>query len=254
MTAIRTLTILPSPGADAVKLSDALPWFPIVGLALGMLLYAGIRMLDFMAGDRWPEGIAAATIVAGTILTGGLHLDGLADWADSLGGGGNRQRMLDIMKDSRTGAFGVIAVVSVILLKWIALSRLISLHLAIWMVAAYVVSRCMQADLAGRLPYARIDGTAAPFIHPAGMARRAVILGSGLSIMLLLCGFAGGAIFLVGGLAAWLFGRWCLLRLAGVTGDLLGACSEWTEVLTLFLCAFAGEKIIPWSRSLWSLP
>src|SRR5512145_1363019 len=117
VTALRTLTILPVPGSDASDMSRALPWFPLVGCLLGFLLWGLAWGFGFMA-VFWPGGTALVVVAASAILTRGLHLDGLADWADGFGGGRDKERTLAIMKDSHVGAFGVIALIIVLIARW----------------------------------------------------------------------------------------------------------------------------------------
>ncbi|MCG6982088.1 MAG: adenosylcobinamide-GDP ribazoletransferase, partial [Deltaproteobacteria bacterium] len=100
VTAIRTLTIFPVPGREASDYSSALPFFPVVGFALGALLWL-VSLIDRFIGDSgWPMGIAILMLVANIISTRALHLDGLADFADALGGGWDKRKRLEIMKDS----------------------------------------------------------------------------------------------------------------------------------------------------------
>ena len=93
-TAIRTLSILRPPGREAEPKSSALPWFAIVGGVLGLILYGISLLADLLTHGGWPEGTAAAVLVSGIVLTGGLHLDGLVDWADALGSISDRERKL----------------------------------------------------------------------------------------------------------------------------------------------------------------
>ena len=104
ITAIRTLSILPVPGKGTEDLSSALSWFPVVGALLGGLLYLLALIASSVTDGRWPEGVAAILLLAAVVLTRGLHLDGLADWADAFGGGQDRDHTLAIMKDPGTGA------------------------------------------------------------------------------------------------------------------------------------------------------
>ena len=122
LAAIRYLTILPLPRSQAAgDLGRAAGWFPVVGLALGACL-----ALASLAADRVvPPGVGAMLLVAlWAALTGGLHLDGLADSCDGLGGGWSRERALSIMRDARSGPYGVTAIVLVLGLKAAALSSL----------------------------------------------------------------------------------------------------------------------------------
>ena len=83
VTAIRTLTILPIPGRDAESVAAALYWFPLVGLLVGLLQWGLGECIGTIAAKGWPAGAAAVVLVGGAVLTRGLHLDGLADWADA---------------------------------------------------------------------------------------------------------------------------------------------------------------------------
>ena len=106
ITAFRTLTIFPVPGQEASDYCSALPFFPVVGFALGLLLWLVSLVDKLISGSGWPMGIAALMLLANIISTRALHLDGLADFADALGGGWDRARRLEIMKDARLGVFG----------------------------------------------------------------------------------------------------------------------------------------------------
>ena len=110
VTAIRTLTVLPVPGKDSDDFSAALPWFPVVGIILGAILYTISLLWSLLPFEQWSWGCAVILSALLVWLTRGLHMDGLADWADSLGGF-DRERRLAIMKDSSLGAFGVMAIV-----------------------------------------------------------------------------------------------------------------------------------------------
>jgi adenosylcobinamide-GDP ribazoletransferase len=251
ITAMRTLTIFPVPGKDARNLAAALPWFPLVGGLLGLTLYAIAAAGDRLLGGDWPGGVAAMVLAGSAILTRGLHLDGLADWADGFGGAFDRERTLEIMKDSFIGAFGIIALILIFLIKWAAIFRLVTCDSFIWILAAYIVSRTMQVELAVRLPYARGEGgTAAPFVGDAKQVHRVVALSLGSALLLAIFGLIGLVTIVIGLLTTGFFGLWCKRRLGGVTGDLLGACSEFTETIILFSCAAAGQNLI--SLTGWS--
>lgn len=252
VTALQTLTAIPITGKGADRFSSAVPWFPVVGALLGAILYL-IALLYVCSPLQWPEGAAAVVLVVSVLLTRALHLDGLADCADGFGGSREREKTLAIMKDSSVGAFGAIALVLVLLVKWTAFSQLIDKSLEVWIVAAYVASRAMQAELAGRLPYARSEGgTAGPFVEGAGMAHRVSALLIAGILLLAVCGPLGLGALLLGWIAATWFGAFCRRRVGGITGDLLGAASEIVESLILFvsaagagwLAAFTGWKNI----------
>jgi adenosylcobinamide-GDP ribazoletransferase len=245
ITAIRTLTIVPVPGKDAERLSSALPWFPIIGLLLGGAFYGLATLPEFLHITVWPEGIAVAIVALSVILTRAMHLDGLADCADGFGCRGDRAKVLAVMKDPHTGAFGTIAIVVALLVKFVAITKLIAAGLPIMVLAAAVVSRTMQVELATVLPYARQEGgTAAPFVNGSTWYHRLAALGIG---MLTLCGLCGPvtsvAVFTVGWVVCRVFGMWCKRKINGVTGDCLGACSEIVEMTVLFAGAACSNQV-----------
>jgi len=227
-------------------MASALVWFPLVGCGLGVLLYRLGLAVGFISGD-WAGGTAAIVLSAGVVLTRGLHLDGLADWADGCGGGREREDTLAIMKDPHVGAFGVLAITVSLLIKYVALLRLINMGYLYWMIHVLLVSRATMAELAVCLPYARPEGgTAGPFVNGARPYHRVGVLLLSL-LMLIAYGRWQGVGILVGG---WIVGRllgfWFRRRVGGVTGDLLGACGEIVETGLLLSCAIAG----PWFSQL----
>lgn len=231
ITAIRTLTWLPMPGRDAASFASALPWFPLVGLMLGSAIYG----LCLLLGTTWPEGTALAVVVGGTLLTRGLHLDGLADSADGLFGGRTRERMLEIMKDSRMGAFGGIAIALILIAKFVFVTRLANLDALAWIIPAFIVSRTAQAVLAVTVPYARADGTAAPFIAEARPVHAilALLLAIGVIVTVGRSNILWVVSLAIGLALTTLLGRAFRRRVGGITGDLLGATSELTETTVL---------------------
>ena len=243
VTAFRTLSIIPLPGKDASNLAASLPWFPVVGLTLGGIIYAIMRILKFCSATPWPQGCAIGGVVCAVILTKGLHLDGLSDWADGfIGGGWDKQKTLEVMKDPHSGVFGVISVVVILLVKWVCYTRLMENGMPVWIVSAVIISRTMQVESAATLPYARSnDGTGAPFVRNARGIHRIIAVSCATGFLFLLNGIAGFFGLIVGWIVCGLFGLWCKKRIGGITGDTLGACSEIVE--TVVLCAFTLAEI-----------
>ena len=242
ISAIRTLTIIPIPGKAEDDFSAALSWFPLVGFFIGSLLFGLAWIWLRISWLHWPEGNALLLVLFQIILTRGLHLDGLADWADSWGGRDRRQR-LAIMKDSRIGSFGVLALVAVLLAKFIFFLRLINSGTFVWVVLISGVSRALLVTLLVGLPYARPEpGMGQPFV--AGVSFKRLLYAN---LFLLPAIFYFGVI----GLALWLVG-WAAIMLlktrfkktfGGITGDLLGASNELLETLLLLLCALPGPGL-----------
>jgi adenosylcobinamide-GDP ribazoletransferase len=240
VTAIRTLSVLPIPGKEAEKPSSALPWFPVVGLLLGCILWIAAELFDVIVPGYWPEGAAVVLILLGTVLTGGLHLDGLSDSVDGFSASRDRDTILRIMKDSHVGAFGVVALITALLAKYVCFVRLIDTGSVAWVIAALIVSRTVQADLAVRQDYARAEGgTAATFVRDAEAKHAVVAIILALVLLVVVCGWNWlvlAVLFLGWGVGRW-FGVYCRRRVDGVTGDLLGAGSEIVEVFVLIVCA-----------------
>jgi len=238
ITAARLLTIVPVTGKESEHQSSALYWFPVLGCLIGGLQY-GIAYVAGVLSFDWPEGIAVILLGVGALLTGGLHLDGLADWADSLGCVRDRETMLRIMKDSRSGTFGVIALLLVLLAKWAAITRLLSCQQSIFIIVAAVISRTMMVDLAVRFPYARPDGgTGRDIITAAGRRHLITAYTICFCLLFLFLRIQGIICLMSGMVVSYSLGAWSNRKLGGITGDILGACSELVETTVLLNAAF----------------
>ncbi|MDI6774699.1 MAG: adenosylcobinamide-GDP ribazoletransferase [Verrucomicrobiota bacterium] len=250
ITAFRTLSILPVPGKDAERLAASLPWFPLVGLALGAAVFGVARLFTRDPRYFWSEAAAVVLLAVSALLTRGLHLDGLADWADGFWGARDPEQVLRIMKDPHKGSFGVIALVCILLAKWVCLARIVSAGWEAWIVTAWVTSRAMQAVLASTLPYARAgQGTAAPFVRGARPTHGLLALLLGMALLFgwhwLWPRESMSWLWLPAVAVGWLvtraFGLWCRHRIGGITGDLIGACSELVETAVLAVGAFVAR-------------
>jgi len=183
--------------------------------------------------------ITAVTVVAvGILITRGLHLDGLADWADAVWGGWTPPRRLAIMKDSSLGTFGTLALILLLLMRYSAIISLIENDQAIWIILACMLSRTAQVDLAVCFPYARREGgTAAAFIREAHSGHRRNALLTALAFILIIGVFSIRPVLaaLLALLATRFFGHACKRQFGGITGDTLGAASAIVETLVLLL-------------------
>jgi len=232
VTALRTLTVLPVPGKDTETFSSSLFWFPVVGLLLG-LLQAVIGYAGYSAG--WNELAAALVVLGGIGLTRGIHADGLADLADGFWGGKTREAALRIMKDPNVGSFGALAISGMMLLKWIAVLKLVAIGAFGFIAAGVLLARWVQVLLASTLPYARAEGgTAHSFVNGAGWRHSLV---TSLLTLLFLCLllhynlYAVAVAFSAAISVGVGIGMLSYRKIEGVTGDVLGAGSELTEVL-----------------------
>jgi adenosylcobinamide-GDP ribazoletransferase len=237
--ALGFLTRLPAPAValDEQTVARSAGFFSWVGLLLGGLLWALAEPLR-----RLGEPLAALSLLAlWTWLTGAFHLDGLADMVDGFSGGrGDRQRTLEIMRDSRIGSHGACALVLALALKGAGLLRARELGIeAVWLVPG--VARFGCTVLLARFPYARSVGMGSAFAGRVG-ARELLLGALGLALPLFLWPAAQSAAYavaLLGGLASSLaLAIWAARRLGGLTGDVHGAAVELSEIAALIaLCA-----------------
>jgi adenosylcobinamide-GDP ribazoletransferase len=225
---VQFLTILPVPGGTVPH--RAALFFPLVGVALGAAA-AGVR---WAAAQVLPPSIAALLALLFVIVaTGGLHEDGLDDVFDAFRAGRPPERILAILKDSRIGTYGALAIVIASLLRWQAIEALGDRALPA-LAAAAGASRGGMVLLAYMSKPAG-EGLGKAFV--AGLSGPAAIL-AGLQAAALgfLCGPISGAAALVGNaLALLLLRAWFHRRLGGVNGDCLGATCQILEVLTLLI-------------------
>ncbi len=250
VTAVRTLTIIPMPGANVTVYGAALPWFPAVGLLLALILYGVGTLYIHIGGEHWPQAGAILLLGAQILLTRGLHLDGLADWADALGGHTERTRRLAIMRDSHLGTFGVLALLLVLMAKWIAIERLIVSEALSWLLVVLTVSRAMMVALISTLPYARTDeGLASPFVLAGGLKQRLIALAVTLCVCVCF-GPVGLVLFCAGWLVTKLLGASFQKGFGGITGDLLGTTNEIVEIVLLSLSA--ALSMVPLAGRNWS--
>ncbi|SPD75882.1 Cobalamin synthase [uncultured Desulfobacterium sp.] len=253
ISAVRTLTIIPLPGKEDEDLSKAIPWFSLVGVILGLIIYAAGRLWLFLPISPWHAGGALLILILQTWLTRGLHLDGLADWADSIGGF-ERERRLAIMKDVSLGAFGVLALILALMAKWLLFERLLASGSFVWIIAIIAVSRGMLVELQVTLPYARKhgEGMAGAFINGASKRHRLISFILTFAICIAFGPVGIGLFF-----SAWLITRLYAARIrsqfGGITGDLLGTANEILEISQLALCALPGHAMVCYTGWGWVL-
>lgn len=230
--AVRFFTRLPVPSwvsHSEAGLNRSARYFPLVGVLVGTLsalVYWGADML-------WPKSVAIVLSMATTIyLTGAFHEDGLSDMADGLGGGWDKARILEIMKDSRVGSYGVVALVLALLGKFVLLSEMPALWLPATLVGGHALSRLCSTALLCTMSYVREDlaSKAKPLATrlPAdGFAIATVLILPAVFFLPPSAVLAGAA--LAGIATLWISGllsRW----LGGYTGDCLGAVQQVSEL------------------------
>ena len=241
LTAVQFFTRIPVPawvGHSAQQLAEAARYFPLVGIVVGLLSAAVLWLAALVLPLQLSVGLS---MVAGILITGAFHEDGLSDFAEGLGGGFTREKALAIMKDSRVGAYGAISLILVLLLKYQALLALCGTHsllfVAAALIAAHVFSRLMAASIMVTQKYIRDDDSARakPAAQQISHTSFAIALLTGVVSLGMLYAAGAHTTSILTAVAASLLMRaylaWRLQkRLGGYTGDCLGAAQQLTEL------------------------
>ncbi len=230
------LTILPvldAGPAAGETVAASFGWFAIVGFLLGLALCGADAILGYWLG---PPIRSALLILSLTIVTGGIHLDGLADTADALGAGSNRARALEILGDSRIGTYGAVAIFFDLALKTLALATLAGPHRYAALILAPMLARGAMPLVASRLDYLRDGGAGATLLAHNDRAGGHSL---GMVILMLVASVALGETkaLIVAGAVTYAMRQFYRRWLGGVTGDLIGACGELVEVAVLIAIA-----------------
>lgn len=222
-------------------------FFPLVGLVLGICYALFALLLLYAVGMR--ALTAALLLVLPLLLTGGLHADGFMDTADGVFSGRDRERKLEIMKDSRVGAFGVVSFVMLMFVQYALISDMHPLLLIPALFVMPVIGRFAMVLSVACFPYAREDGMGKTF---ADMADRKTIVIAALITMILVLpwGRLAALALVLGTVFALLFCRLITHVLGGVTGDVYGAATVLTETLVLFVYSLASTQPNVWGL-LW---
>ena len=248
-SAIAFLTILPlGPRNAAEDFPAARAWFPLVGLLLGsllagadLLLHAAFPLLsaDSAPPDRrFPPLLAAALLMAAlALLTRALHLDGFMDTCDALLGGYERRRRLEILRDPRVGAFAVVGLTSLLLLKVTALAALPQAGRHSVLLLFPCLARWGMLLAMELFPYIRREGLGTAFFGNRG--RRPLIGGLCLALAasIGLAGVTGLLLLALASGVSWAVGYWAARALGGLTGDIYGAVNETAEASVLVVAA-----------------
>ena len=242
LAAVAFLTRIPVPGAaklDGTDVANGAPLFPLVGAGLGAVSGLAAIGADRIGLAPWLAAVIA--VATGVLLTGALHLDGLADSCDALGGH-SRERRLEIMRDHAIGTYGALALILVLVARIGAIEVIVTGASTVALLAAAgAVSRAVPLALAAALPYANRDpGSGSSVVRSTSIARAAVANAIGVALAIILVGT--DALWLIGlaGLVTLIVGVHARSRLGGVTGDTLGATSELSETTGLVLLSALG--------------
>ena len=225
VAAARYLTIVPIPGAGpgrADSFGGAAVWFPVVGLGLGVVLVG----VDRITGLIFPSLLAALlTVTAWKLVTGGLHLDGLA--------GRDPAHRLAIMRDSRIGAFGAMGLILVLLLEIVAVSELPPGLRGRTLLVVPVIARATPPLLARLFRPARSEGSGAAFSASVEWWAAPVALAIALAVTLAALQGLGALVFALSVACAVAVAWFIVTRVSGITGDVLGAAIEVGELAGL---------------------
>jgi adenosylcobinamide-GDP ribazoletransferase len=235
ISAIRFITILPWGRPESFDPPRMIPYFPLVGIALGGLLV----LFDYVAVRLWGRSAGSLLdVVFLAILTGAFHIDGLGDAADGLLGQRPKEKILTIMKDSRLGTMGLVAILCGLSIKWAGIAGLDAKRTILLLIVPAYARASMLFGMR-YLPYGRPDGGTGAEFFKTELPLSAFW---GLSVPVLLSFILGWKMILLNfcfaALTAGLI-RYYQRRLGCITGDMLGAMAEVTEA-GLFLAASIG--------------
>ncbi|MEI6832071.1 MAG: adenosylcobinamide-GDP ribazoletransferase [Candidatus Omnitrophota bacterium] len=239
LLAMQFLTVLPLKVKqfNEKKIAWALVYFPVVGLFLGLILL-GLNILLSILGIS-PEVVNIILVIVLIILTGGMHLDGLADTADAFLSGKTRKEMLEIMRDSHIGVMGVLALISTILLKVGLLSSVNFAAKPAALMLMCILSRWSAVLGMYFFSYARQEGKAKLFIE--GISLKIFITSAIITIIcaFVVMGLEGLIVLLIISIFTYMAGKFVSKKIGGITGDTLGATIELTEVVILLTVCIA---------------
>lgn len=248
VSVLRFYTRIPVPDGlggehDVPAFARAARAVPLVGLTLGLLALLLMAVLNWLGVTPWL--LAIITVAALVALTGAFHEDGLADAADGLGGGHTRHQKLEIMRDSRLGSYGALALMLITLVRIAALAALLAeltvLRAGLLLLAAETLSRTSALAIGAFLPAAREDGAG----FAAGRPTRAALQSAAVVCLIVVVltvwsalGFIASLLFILASLAGTTLMGWLAERqLGGQTGDIAGAAQQLNLVAMLALAS-----------------
>ncbi|HEX3014968.1 MAG TPA: adenosylcobinamide-GDP ribazoletransferase [Desulfobacteria bacterium] len=232
---LTTIRIVKEEVHSSEEFARSMSYYPLVGLVIGAIL-AG---LAYLANLRLsPLLVGAIILVAEIVISGGLHLDGYMDTMDGIFSGRSRERILEIMKDSRVGAHAVIALGGLFVLKFALLVQLATFQLWTVLLVIPALGRMTMGIGASLFPYARAEGMGKTFANTFSRRKLLVSVAYTAVAAVLLCGWRGLGLWAVAVIWGWLFARFVAGRIGGLTGDVYGALNELTEAVVLLVVVF----------------
>lgn len=236
ISAIRTLTIIPIPGKDTENFASAVPFFPIPAFILGSIPL-GIYFLFIALGSTEWFIASLVSLFITSALTGFLHIDGLGDVADAFGGGKTKERMLEILKDSRMGTFGICAILFDLLFKLFLWEWVFRIGSPQFILISFVFARAAQMIYLSFMKSARSDGIAASFIKTSKVFISLTLISIVFSVLPFYF-FVSPLEFITSIIAFILVLFFGIIlfykKINGITGDCLGTINELMEIGILF--------------------
>jgi len=229
------LTVIPLKlkNISEKKIADAMIFFPVVGLILGLFLSGLYKLLVIF---NFPSFVSSVILVVALIvITGGMHLDGLSDTADAFFSGKRKEKMLAIMRDPHAGVMGILSLICIIFIKVSLLLCIEAPLIAASLILMCVLSRWSAVLAIFLFPYARRDGKAKVFFN--GINSKIFLISTSI---VFICVFftwqinAMGLLLTAAGVT-YLTGKLSMRKINGITGDILGAIIELTEIAVLFI-------------------
>ncbi len=237
LVAQQFLTRLPTPGwidYEPGGLARSARYFPLVGLVIGAIGALVWLIFSPVLPAAPAAGLALAVII---LSTGALHEDGFADCCDGLGGGANRDKALEIMRDSRIGAYGAIGLIMVIGIRWTGLASFDVTEGALALVLAPVLARAAMVVLLTFGVYARAEGAASDVKDGVTKPEFFIALAISAVVAVTVAGLTGLLALAVVLIVALLWLVWLTHRLGGYTGDGLGAIEQIAQIVTILCLA-----------------
>ena len=245
--AIVFLTRVPVRTTRSLDTASSVPWFPIVGLLLGGLVGGVAALLEPWASPSVAAGVA---IVVGLLVTGCFHEDGLGDVADAFVGGWTRDDRLRILKDSRHGTYGVVAIVSSIALRFVALGALVAAGPKAAVIGAVAAHGLARAGAVGAMLVARPatgEGLGADYVARLRRGPTTIGIGATIVVVALVSGWWVAVAAATVAVTTTAVVTWSRRKIGGFSGDVLGAIEQCAEIAAfVMLSMIAGHHPAWW--------
>ena len=247
LLALTTLTAIRFPILQNCKPGRSVRYFPLAGIFIGAIFWALYYAISYIPGLNSPELIAFFLLPLYALITGGLHLDGLADWSDAYFAGKDRSRTLDILKDTHLGVFGGVALFILLLGKWILYKTWMMNGMFSIIFISFVVSRLGASYACAMYNSVRSNGTGTEFIDKAKASDFLIALAIALVAGFSVSGLIGIGLIALSVILFSVLAMFISKKLGGMTGDLLGAIIELTELLFLiFTLMIPFDQVQTW--------